>query len=666
MHTETTKRARRAMILQYATPFIIAFLMNLLLEIGSQRSLWLALRGLFFRPHFFLLNFLIVSLTYAPSVAIRRKTFYHTVISGLWLALGITNFIVQSMRETPLEGTDFYILTTGTEILAHYLTPLYITLIIGGIVLFIFGLGVLFVKCKKRVSHPRGALVTMAVSILLTLSLALGLRLTDTIPDRYTNIVNAYRTYGFTWCFFGTVFDHGIDEPKEYNQELIDKYADRIGLGSDPAIPDEKPNILFVQLESFFDVARMKDLVFSEDPTPTFTQLQNDFPSGTLHVPSIGAGTANTEFEIISGMDLSYFGAGEYPYKTILLDTPCESTAFVLSDLGYNTHAIHNNKATFYSREECYPNLGFRGFTSVEYMNGVSYNPLGWAKDDVLTAEILSALDMTSGSDYIYTVSVQGHGGYPSQPLGETPIKLTSGLLDEEKVYAWEYYVNQLREMDNFLRELTEALAARDEKCILVLFGDHLPGGLGIEESSLRDGNLYATEYVIWSNYGLGGEDMELEAFQLAAKVLGDIGISHGSMVRLHQTMRDEPEYGDMIWAFQYDLLYGERYLTDGKPKYDTADMRYGSRDITIGEVIREDDLLTVKGENFNSFSRIIADGKVLETKLLEDGSLIAELDGKGIPDSISVGQFTTEDVLLSETAEHPIPDTRASDESEP
>lgn len=73
-----------------------------------------------------------------------------------------------------------------------------------------------------------------------------------------------------------------------------------------------------LQLESFFDPTYMKDLEFSSDPVPNFRKLKEQFSSGFLSVPSIGAGTANTEFETISGMNLEYFGPGEYPYKTIL------------------------------------------------------------------------------------------------------------------------------------------------------------------------------------------------------------------------------------------------------------------------------------------------------------------------------------------------------------
>ena len=64
-----------------------------------------------------------------------------------------------------------------------------------------------------------------------------------------------------------------------------------------------------------------------------------EYSSGYFEVPVVGAGTANTEFETIVGMNLHYFGPGEYPYKTVLKKTTCESMAYALKKIGYRAHA---------------------------------------------------------------------------------------------------------------------------------------------------------------------------------------------------------------------------------------------------------------------------------------------------------------------------------------
>ena len=149
---------------------------------------------------------------------------------------------------------------------------------------------------------------------------------------------------------------------------------------------------------------------YSEDPTPNFNRLSKDFPSGELYVPSIGGGTANVEFEVLSGMNLDFFGAGEYPYSTILQETTCETVAYNLMEQGYATTAMHNHNGKFYSRNEVYSRMGFEHFVSLEYMPYVTYTEVGWAEDTVLADEIIKAMDATEQRDFVMTITVESHG----------------------------------------------------------------------------------------------------------------------------------------------------------------------------------------------------------------------------------------------------------------
>lgn len=260
-----------------------------------------------------------------------------------------------------------------------------------------------------------------------------------------------------------------------------------------------------VQLESFIDPNRLEGFTYSENPVPVFTELKENYTSGYLSVPAIGAGTANTEFEVLTGMSLDYFGPGEYPYKTILQQSTCESIAYNLKELGFGTHVIHNNTGTFYDRHLVFPNLGFDSFTSLEYMNHVDKNPLGWAKDTILTTEIIKSLLSTDQRDFVYAISVQPHGKYPSSPLGdEHPITVSSDVISEQDLVPFSYYVNQLYEEDAFLRSLIESLETYGEPTVLILYGDHLPS-ISAAEEYMAQGDLLQTEYVfgtilVWKN----------------------------------------------------------------------------------------------------------------------------------------------------------------------
>ncbi|EKC43402.1 protein containing Sulfatase domain protein, partial [human gut metagenome] len=132
-------------------------------------------------------------------------------------------------------------------------------------------------------------------------------------------------------------------------------------------------------------------------------------------------------------------------------------------------------------------------------MNITEFTPTGWAKDKFLKDEILDTLDLTTEQDFIYAISVQGHGAYSVDDSYESKIKVT-GLDDESLTREYEYYADQTREMDKFIGSLVKALKKRKEETILVMYGDHLPS-LGITAENLKNKNVYQTQYVIWSNF---------------------------------------------------------------------------------------------------------------------------------------------------------------------
>lgn len=381
----------------------------------------------------------------------------------------------------------------------------------------------------------------------------------------------------------------------------------------------------------------------SEDPIPVFRKLMKEYTSGYYKVPSVGAGTANTEFESITGMSLHYFGPGEYPYKSILKETTCESAPYILKDLGYSTHAIHNNEANFYGRRSIFPNLGFDTFTSAEYMpEEEDKNPLGWTRDRVLTEEIIKCLDSTEDQpDYVYTISVQGHGSYPEEPELEEPEITVTGSPTEAKNNQWEYYVNQIREMDDFVKELTDALEKYPEDVILVMYGDHLPT-MDLTVEDVKNRYLFQTQYVMWDNFGLEKKDVNLAAYQMAAEVLDRVGIHEGTIFRYHQARRNTKNYQVDLETLQYDLLYGERYSYEGEKPFKRTKMRLGIYDTTldgISLVSAWDHTYRITGTNFTPSSQVKLNGEWYDTVYVNPTTLMISGTELGDFDRLSVVQ---------------------------
>lgn len=449
-------------------------------------------------------------------------------------------------------------------------------------------------------------------------------------------------------------------ETPEISEEPDGSEADIPGTAETPDAGNQNyPNIIFLQLESFFDVKYIENFSCTEDPVPFFTYLKEQYPSGFLEVPSIGAGTANTEFECITGMNLDFFGPGEYPYKTILKERTCESMAYILKGLGYTTSAMHNNDGTFYGRNEVFSNLGFDRFVSVEYMAKAEVNELNWAKDRVLVEQIMKVLKATEETDYIYTISVQGHGAYPEEPMQaekQMDIELPEEL--SEYYYQYLYYVHQLKEMDAFLKELVLNLSAWQEDVVLVLYGDHLPS-LGLSDELLENGNAFQTEYVIWSNFGLMAADKDVQSYQLTGRVLQILGMEEGIMPQYHMYRAEEENYLENMQLLMYDMLYGDMEVYDGVNPYAPTELQMGVDKITIQDVYLKRALLTedepmlyINGENFTEWSVIAINGEPVETIFLNE-SLLAATELPKSDDGvyyITVRQQGNDEIVLSET----------------
>ena len=626
-----------------------AVVLELLVESFCRHSFFAAVWFVVSSPLCFLYNCCIVLTTLSLALLFHRKRFVLTLVSAIWLGLAIADFVLTSYRTTPLSAIDFALLKSVWSILLVYLNIPQIILVGLGFLAIVVGLAILFRHSAKTPVKPLLGIFFISICSALTALLSVLLLSTGVLSNQFSNPADSYADNGFPYCFCRSIFDRGIDEPEDYSENKIEQLLNEIDAETDH-VPTKTPNIIMVQLESFFDVNNLRKLTYSENPVPVFTALKASYPHGYLTVPALGAGTANTEFEILSGMNLDYFGTGEFPYETVLKKTACETIAYNLKELGYATHAIHNHSATFYDRNLVYANLGFDTFTSIEYMENVETNPIGWAKDSILTPEIQLALDSTEGVDFIHTVSVQGHGKYPREKVGDDYDITVDGIKDEKESIAFQYYINQIHESDQFIGELIQALGAFHEPTVVVFFGDHLPN-FEITTQDLLNKNLFETEYVIWSNFELDAEDRDLSAYQLSSYVLSLFNINNGTLNKLHQTYNDSPGYLDALEMFEYDMLYGENDAVD--TPYTSTKLQMGVVPITVTGLGHIQDSMLVYGEHFTAASVVYIGGEPQETTFISPSCLRIEALDLDPGSVVTVSQVSDDAVVLSTTPRH-------------
>lgn len=630
---------------------LLACIINFVIEAISRHSVVAAWDYMTGTPLVFLYNAFMIFVTFSIVYLFKRRIFVRMIIGAIWVILGIANGYILLKRVTPFNAQDLKIAGDGIALINNYCNGFEVVVIAVGAVALLIWLISMWRRGGQyagKIHHIAALIGIIVCGVLYTFvtNIAIDKRVVSTY---FGNIAFAYEDYGLPYCFSASLFNTGISEPNGYTKKAMAK-IDKDGELNQTAASrssDELPNIIVVQLESYFDVANAEFFTTSEDACPNLHNLYQNYSNGYFKVPSVGAGTANTEFEVLTGMNLRYFGPGEYPYKTYSKKHPTESAATALASLGYGTHALHDNTGNFYSRANVFNNMGFDTFTSKEFMNVLQTTENGWAKDEILTHHIMEAMDTTKQEDFVFTVSVQGHGNYPETQVIENPKIKVEGIEDEALKNKWEYYVNQVYEMDQFVGDLIKAVEERNEPSVVVFYGDHLPT-MGLKAEDLKSRYLYNTNYVIWDNIGLQKDDKNIPAYQLMSEVLNRLDIHSGTVFNYHQQRKGTKNYLSDLELLQYDILYGKQYVYNEKAPITEGHMVMGIRNVSLSSIVPQlNSGYSLYGENFTKYSRVYVNGEKQKSSFLNNTRInLSETELKD-GDVIQVGQVGSSDTIF-------------------
>lgn len=620
-----------------------------------------------FLHHFFkafLYNALIISVTLSPCFLFKRRLFAFSLASLIWIILGIANNFLIKFRETPLTFADLRMIKSGIELSEQYLSKNSIMLIASLFIVLIIVLSFIFFKCKKVkvkyiINIPLIFIYFLVFSKLINYALE-----NNFISKNFWDVNWGYNTYGFSYSFYNSAVNTGISKPNNYSKSTISNIKDELAMlntESSTAVSSNylvkvgdntssvnsaidntnstvNPNIIIVQLESFINPNWITDITLNKNPVSNFEQLSSEFTSGLISVPALGGGTANTEFEVITGMSTSFFGVGEFPFNTIASRQAIPSLAYTLKDLGYSANSLHNHEGKFYSRDVVYKNLGFDSFTPIECMNVPEKTPVGWAKDSVLINEICNIITSTDTPDLIFGISVQGHGNYPEDELENKEIYITNDYSKSNK-NSLEYFINQVYEMDQFVGDLIEAVNNLNEPTIIAFYGDHFPA-VGIEAKDVSIKTLKCTPYVIWDNMNLSKTDTNIKTYELTSLILDKLSLTTTTLSLLHNSNLDVETKNQYLNQLEYDMIYGKNYTFDYEELIPSDNYKVGFKDVKIYNVeIYNDDNIIIKGENFNNYSNVYVDDKYVTKTFIDSNTLSIPIDSCKADSTVQVRQ---------------------------
>lgn len=380
------------------------------------------------------------------------------------------------------------------------------------------------------------------------------------------------------------------EAPLNYNQEKIENIMRQASFEAKLEDNQIKPNIILILSESLWDVTNLPTVKFKPDP---IVNIRKDI-KGSFISPSYGGGTANVEFEILTGLSNYLFEEDAFPY-TDLITKKIPSIFTIFKNNQYSTTVIHPYYGSFYNRNNVYKNLELDKFISLDQMTDIE-KAGPFASDKYFFDQLLKQLNSSDQPQFIFGLSMQNHGLYEENRYEDKKIKIT-GVLDEKDKNTFQSYVDGINLTDKSYIYLKESLMKqKDKPTIVIMFGDHLPF-LGDDFSIYKNSNfvsnneidwsqkemldMHMTPITVWNNYQMETSNLgKISPQILSNEILNLANIQPEYQFKFTSEIKEKIPYLtkkislgidqnksliDDYRLIQYDILFGKQYIKNIK-----------------------------------------------------------------------------------------------------
>lgn len=571
------KKVLRILLLSVATAFFIAFplpqndwirrgaailvLLTMPGILGSRLELLTAMEGLAY-PFALKWNVLIMYGVEAVLVLAFGSMKWGIIATDILLTvLYSANYFVFLFRGEALSVSDFTAIGTAAEVAGGYRFVPNDHLYLVWCLALLFGMIARRCKIVKKAGSVKKKIIVHSTSLVtaVILGCAGAYILTDTgflIEKGFISISGFDRPYMYYYDGYlvATCLDiqnrrkiHYADYSEKRAEELLDAYSPKESTGN----TQDLPNVILILNESFADLRVLGNLQISEENMPFVSNLTEDAVRGTLNVSVLGGGTANTEFEVLTGCSMGLLPASYYPYMQCVKG-PMDSLVSVMKDNGYTTYSMHPKTKKNWNRNKVYEYFGFdhslweEDFPNAQVIhNGVS---------DLETYKKVEQLFEAKGENeklFVFDLTIQNHGDYETDPQGRAPShQITATNVSSPEA---DEFLSLMAESDDAFSQLVEYFEHQEEKTIICMFGDHQPKfsdenfydsvyaqtpGLTEEEKRF---NIYRTPFVIWANYDIEEQsDLDISANYLGGLLLQTAGIQGNAYFNYLDELRQE------------------------------------------------------------------------------------------------------------------------------
>lgn len=587
----------------------LLLLMNILLALAVSTTLQLTINGVVEKEWRLLEPY--STLTFGFNVAVFTAIFsLIQAASNRWLFsalfcvsgvafLGVVDIYKLMILNRPLLIRDFLLIKQLVTLMPSLTTALGGVLAGIGIGLITM-LGVMWWSWRKQwlSAGPRYRVSVGALSVGFLIVLLFISAKTNTEYDPNALITNItwnqkenYERNGFLLAFTMNASQilHGVSKPSGYSEaavaSILDRYQNeerRHGKAAGCRGGEQPVNVILILAEAFWDPTRLP-VKFNEDPIPFFRSLQKQWPSGNLTVPTFGGYTAKTEFEILTGLSLSFMPEISNPYTTYLSKSQAALPAVFRAN-GYRVLAVHPYQKSMWGRAHYFPFLGFEEFQDIESFKSPEYKG-PFISDNMLASRIIEE-SKERAPYFMFAISMGSHApyDYDYEPFTKGRLDVLSPMSENSRRML-RTYINAINQTDQALRRLVEHFSKVDQKTLIVFFGDHLPM-LGTNNEVYReagylkrDGDfekiMFDPPAVVWANYELPREDISRRSHFLYPYLIEKAGVRAplaarviAAQQRLNPQLQDKA-LSDQYWMLQYDLLFGKQHaLKNEQIKY--------------------------------------------------------------------------------------------------
>ena len=515
----------------------------------------------------FLLACLVLLMIFLFLVAVLGSflfgTFFYLVGIGI---LGYANYLKMTYRQEPIYPDDlkmikeFGLLKDMTGTISFYLLAGMILLVVAG------GCWAIYRSFKKDKKFQAIRVITLFTTIFALIYISHFNNPNNLLRKAYNKTalwipysqkMNYYNT-GFIGGFLYNLKIDPMEKPKGYSEEKIKEitsHYQKLADEKNKTASEEQPNIVYVMSESFSDPSRLNGVEITGDPLADYYAVADQTYSGQMLSQNYGGGTANIEFEALTGFSMGLFNAQLTTPYTMLVPKMNQLPSIVstLKDQNYHTTAIHPYNTSMYKRKDVYEVLGFDEFISentMTYTDTIEDNP--YISDASAYQEVMDLLKEDDTPQFIHLVTMQTHMPYDGK---YQQLEYTAKTEDNSGISSLENYLQDISYSSQSLKAFTEELKKLSRRTLVVFWGDHLPG---IYSDTIQNSNekhtLHETQFLMFDSQG---ELEKTEApvtspFYFAADLMNQTNQQTTGFYQLLLALQNE------LPAFERELYYQE------------------------------------------------------------------------------------------------------------